>query len=117
MSSVGKDQDELREFGVTEASLAGGIVDEPFRRFMRFQVERARSYFHSGSRLAAMVHRRSRGCPIMLQAVYSRVLDYIEQAEYDVFSRRLGLSSVEKITLLVGTWARWLFPIPKLRHQ
>lgn len=103
-------QDELASYGITEEMLARGVVDEALRGFLAFQVQRARHYFQSGSRLIPLVSYSSRICPVMLKAIYSRVLDDIERAHYDVFSQRRGPSSVEKVFLLIGACLRCLLP-------
>jgi phytoene synthase len=103
-------QDELSSYGIREEALASGVVDEAFRDFLAFQVRRARHYFQSGSRLIPLVSYSSRICPMMLQALYSRVLDHIERAGYDVFSQRRGPSDAEKVFLLLGACLRCLLP-------
>lgn len=103
-------QDELAQFDVTEEALRTGVVDDAFQEFMRFQIGRARRYFASGSMLIPFVLRRSRICPIMLRDLYLRVLDHIEQAQYDVFSQRRGPSKNEKMRLLLGACLQCLLP-------
>jgi phytoene synthase len=97
---------EIDRFGYSEVALLEGRVDDHFRELIKFQVERAREYFTSGSRLFPLLDRRSRACPQAMAAVYMRILDKIEDADYDVVSNRIGLSKRAKFTLAARLWLR-----------
>lgn len=104
-------QDEMAAFGVTEEQLVKGEQTANLQRFIQYQVQRARQLFASGAKLAPLVYWQSRPCPTMLQAVYSRILDQIEAAEYNVFARRISLSQGEKAKILIQTWSKWLLHV------
>ena len=102
--------DELARFQYTEEDLKAGVVDDRFRRLMAFQAERARAYFDSGARLFPLLSPESRACSAVLHGLYSTILDRIEAAGYDVFTRRIGLSSTEKLMLVARLWGASLLP-------
>jgi len=93
--------EDLRRFGVTIEDLRKGNRSESFLRMMRFEAERARSYYDQSMPLLDLVHTRSRPSLWALITIYSRLLERIEAANYDVFSRRVRLSSLEKSWILV----------------
>ncbi len=97
-------QEDLDRFGCSEQDISLGRVNDNFRDLMRFQVERAREYFKRGKELLPLVSPQSRVCPAMLHSTYSRLLDRIEAADYDVFSRRISLSTREKLALMARLW-------------
>ncbi len=97
-------QDEMESFGYSEADLKAGVVDERFQGLMRAQAGRARAYFDSGSRLFPLLSPESRACPEVLHALYSAILTRIESSGFDVFSRRIGLSTPEKLLLMGRLW-------------
>lgn len=101
-------QDELNAHGVPEKSLQTGNVDDAFRSLMAYQIERARAYYRSGGRLMAHLPAHARACPTLLHDVYARILDHIEAADYDVFSRRHGPTRQEKLLMLGRVWTRSL---------
>ena len=107
--------DELSAYGYSETDLLSGTTNDAFRELMSFQVERARQYFRSGLKLIPLVSAESRACPSALASVYSAILDRIEASEYDVFSRRIGLSPVEKLLMVARLWATSLIPTALLR--
>ena len=107
--------DELSAYGYSETDLLSGTTNDAFRELMSFQVERARRYFRSGLKLIPLVSAESRACPSALAGVYSAILDRIEASEYDVFSRRIGLSPVEKLLMVARLWATSRIPTALLR--
>ena len=100
-------QEDLRRFGVSESDLRSGNRNEPYLRLMRFETERARSYYNDSHPLLDLIHPRSRRSLWALITIYTRVLDRIEQRNYDVFTTRVRLSPIEKswivVRALVGT--------------
>ncbi len=97
-------QQELRDFGVSEADILAGRLTDQFRALMRYQARRAHKYFASGARLLPLLPPRSRMCTAVLQGLYSEILNRIEAANYDVFSKRIGLSTLEKTQLTAWLW-------------
>ncbi len=96
---------ELAAFGYTQQQLMDGTVNEQFKDLMRFQTARARRYFDSGSRLMPLLGLRARACPEVLTGIYSALLTSIERSGYDVFQRRIGLSTRRKLFIMAKTWA------------
>ena len=99
-------QDEMESFGYREADLKAGVTDERFRGLMRVQAKRARGFFDSGARLFDLLSPESRACPEVLHALYSTILDRIESSGFDVFNRRIGLSTPEKLLLIGRLWTK-----------
>ena len=104
-------QDELAQFGYTEEDLRAGVVNEAFVELMRFQTQRARSYFRSGFKLLPYLSFRSRACPAVLGQLYRKVLEHIEEADYDVLSQRISLSTREKVRVTAQTWLANTLPL------
>ncbi len=49
-------QDEMRRFGVTDETIAGGVATAEFRELLRYEVDYARSLFKQGLPLIGMVN-------------------------------------------------------------
>ena len=98
-------QDEMSRFSYTEAELERGDVTDGFRSLMAYQAERARRYFDSSRALFPLISADARACPKLMHATYSGILERIEQAGFDVFERRIGLSACSKLILLARLWA------------
>ncbi len=87
---------DLRQFGVTAEDLRAGNRNEAFLRLMRFEAARARQYYDESTPLLDLIHPRSRPSLWALIAIYSRLLERIEATNYDVFRKRVRLSTIEK---------------------
>jgi 15-cis-phytoene synthase len=103
-------QEELARFGYSEEELQAGVFNPAFIDLMRFQTQRARSYFHSGFQLLPHLSPRSRACPAVLGRLYSKVLDRIEARHYDVLNHRVNLSKTEKLRVTAFTWLTSMLP-------
>ncbi len=88
--------EDLQRFGVTAEDLAAGARSEQFSQLMRFEVERARRYYTESAPLVDLIDPPSRASLRALIGIYSRLLDRIEELNYDVYSRRVSLSALEK---------------------
>ncbi len=106
-------QDELRRFECSEDDLTNGVVNEPFRELMRFQVRRAREFFESGRNLIPLLEPDARACTAVLIGVYASILDRIEASDYDVFSQRVSLSTGQKLMTMAKLWT--MSRVPGLR--
>ena len=93
--------EDLRRFDVTEEDLRTGHRTEPFLRLMRFEAGRARGYYEESRPLLDLIHPRSRPSLWALISIYARLLERIERSNYDVFSRRVRLSPLEKSWIVV----------------
>lgn len=99
-------QDELARFGVSEAQIAEGRVDDNWRALMAFQVDRTRRMLRSGSPLGMALPGRL-GLEIRLTVLGGdAILRKIEQAGYDVFRHRPKLTARDWPMLLL----RAVFP-------
>jgi len=88
--------DERRHFGVTRLDHSSPELLE----LLRFQGRRARHYYDEARPLLGMVHRDSRPALWALMEIYRRLLDRIEASGYDVLTRRVRLSTAEKVWIL-----------------
>lgn len=96
--------DEMRSFEYCEEDLISGVTNEQFKSLMRFQISRARKYFDNGRKLMRFLPRRTRACPMILLGIYSTILDLIECADYNVFARRIRLSTKHKFFMVAWIW-------------
>jgi phytoene synthase len=94
---------EMARFGVGEAQLAEGRVDEPFRALMRFQIDRARRYYaESEAGLPWLVGDSSRLTVRVMGRLYGGILGAIERQGLDVFQGRARVSTPRKLATLAA---------------
>jgi phytoene synthase len=98
--------DELAAFGLSENDIAQSQVNERWRSFMRFQIERTRRLYAEAEPGIALLHRDGRFSTAAAAGLYASILDKIEQQDYDVFSQRAVVSGWGKLSRLPGLWWR-----------
>ena len=93
--------DELAAFGLDRAALERRVVTPAFRRFMAFQVRRARQHFEAGDAVVDLFPQDgSRMTVRLMQRTYAGILDAIERQDYDVFQFRAHVSATRKLAIL-----------------
>lgn len=102
-------QEDLQRFGYSEDELRRGVVNQAFRELMRFEVERARALFREGRALEAMVDRRARVDVRLFRLGGEATLDAIEEANYDVLTRRPRVPRWKKAWLAASNGVRMKF--------
>ena len=105
--------EELQRFGYSEDELKSEAQNDAQRRLTAFQVDRAQNLFQSGSKLLPYLSPRSRACPAILAAIYTRILRRIASNDYNVFGGRISLSGPEKLLVMTTTWLKSLLPLPQ----
>jgi 15-cis-phytoene synthase len=76
------------------------------KKLLAFQAGRARRFYDESRPLLDLVHPRSRRSLWALIEIYSTLLDRIVQSGYDVMSRRIRLSGVEKAGIVLRAMLR-----------
>lgn len=110
-------QEDIARFGCSESDLLNGRVTAQFRELMAFEAARSREYFVSGARLLPLLDKTSRACPAILRALYSNLLDRIQERGWDVYTRRVSLTTRQKVwlasTIWTGNTLRNLLPLSR----
>ncbi len=99
-------QEELAEFGLSEADLAAGKVSPRWRAFMFFQIERNRQLYADAMPGIDLLNRDGRFAIAAAAELYRAILDQIEANDYDVFRYRANVRWGEKLSRLPGIWLR-----------
>jgi phytoene synthase len=101
-------QDELAEYGLSEEDIARGEAsggyDERWREFMRIQIARTRRLYRESMPGIRMLNNDGRLAITAAARLYEAILDQIEAADYDVFSRRVSVSPLGKLRRLPAIW-------------
>jgi len=102
-------QEELASYRLSETDLARGKVDERWRAFMRFQIERNRQLYAEALPGIKLLNADGRFAVAAAAGLYRAILEDIQEHDYDVFHRRAHLNPFEKLARLplamVSTYA------------
>jgi phytoene synthase len=97
---------EMEAFGITEETIATGRVNQNWRNFMRYQINRARQLYRDALPGVNLLDRQGRFAIAAAAELYEGILDDIEAHDYQVFDRRSGISNTAKLVRLPGIWWR-----------
>lgn len=100
--------DELARFDCPPERWRDPGFTDRFRDLMRFQVARARDYYRKGAALVPLLSPDGRAIFHVMSGAYSRLLDEIEFAGYDVFTRRVRVAKWRKVAMCAAGWlVKW----------
>jgi phytoene synthase len=104
LAAHGSSRAHLLWLGARVATHGARAIDAPFRELMRFQVHRARAHYASGLDGVSRLPPDVRFAILVAGRLYAAILDEIEAADYDVFSRRASTSTWLKISSTARWW-------------
>jgi phytoene synthase len=106
-------QEDLMRHGVAEADLrdeiaaAGGGVRSPqVKALLARQAARARDYYGRAAAALPRADARRLAAAEIMGAIYRAILDEIERADYDIFSRVVRIPRPRRAWIAARTWAR-----------
>jgi len=99
--------EDLDRFGVSADDLKQGRRTEQFGRLMEFEAERARRYYRESAPLLKLIQPKTRRSLWALIAIYSRLLERVTESRYDVLTRRISLSGMEKTWIVLRAALGW----------
>jgi 15-cis-phytoene synthase len=102
--------EDLKKFNYTEEELLNLTYNEHFVELMKFECERAHEYFRRAKACLAEEDKPLFTAARTMGNIYYLLLLRIERAHYDVFSRRIRLSSPLKILVAMALQLRKKFP-------
>jgi len=101
--------EDLQRFGVNEADISSEQNTEAFCELMRFEVQRAREWFHQGLPLTQKVDRELAIDIELFNRGGQEILNAIERQKYKVLGRRPVISKSRKLALVArAAWGKLL---------
>jgi len=96
--------EDLQRFHVTAADILNARRGEAFVALMRFQVERAQSYYDKALAALPATDRRAQRPGLIMAAIYRALLVEIEHEGFQVLRQRTSLTPLRKLWLAWKTW-------------
>ena len=96
--------EDLQRFHVTAADILNARRGEAFVALMRFQVERAQSYYDKALAALPATDRRAQRPGLIMAAIYRALLVEIEREGFQVLRLRTSLTPLRKLWLAWKTW-------------
>lgn len=93
---------ELERFDVSERDIIAEKMTPALRELMKFQVERAHSYYIQGEQGIQILAPESQFAIYSASKIYRGILRQIEARDYNPFLGRVFVSPVKKISIMLG---------------
>ncbi|MCC6208951.1 MAG: presqualene diphosphate synthase HpnD [Gammaproteobacteria bacterium] len=93
--------DELRRFGISPGEIMGNQTSDRIRDLLRFQADRARSYYRKAFELLPAADRYTQRGGLAMAAIYLETLKEIAADNYNVLEHRVSLTPIRKL------WLAW----------
>lgn len=97
-------QEDLAHFNMTEADIAAGKINSNLTRLLEFEIERTETYYQQARAGIKQLASGQWGVMCGLE-IYRAILTGIRRNHYDVFTKRAGTTTIEKLGLVVR--AKW----------
>ena len=97
-------QDEIKQFGLTEEDLFECKVTPNWEAFIKFQIARARDYYKEAEKGIPMLAPDARFAVQASLDLYSKILNKIEENNYDNFNKRAYTTKFEKLGILPASY-------------
>ncbi|MFZ1289450.1 MAG: presqualene diphosphate synthase HpnD [Melioribacteraceae bacterium] len=100
-------KEDLRKFGYSESELVNSTYNEKFVELMKFQTNRARKFYNEADKFLSSKDRSNMFTARAMEYIYLRLLDKIEQENYDVFSKKIRVSNINKIFIALSVFIKY----------
>ena len=107
-------QQDMRRFGVSDATIAAGVATPEFRALMRHEVDYTRAMFERGLPLIGRVQRDLALDLDLFSRGGLEILRAIERRDYDVLSARPAITKGTKIQLALRALSAKMLPFWRL---
>lgn len=93
-------EQDLEQFGISAAELAGTPDPARIRSLLELEAQRAFENYRAADELLPLIAEDSQPALWVLVTIYRNLLEKIVRLNYDVFSRKISLTTREKLIIL-----------------
>lgn len=97
--------EDMNHYQVTEEMIASKRVTPEFINLMKYEIIRARTLFKEAELGISMLSHNGQFPVRLASRLYEKILDKIEQENYNIFNTRVRSTTLEKIWLITKTYA------------
>ena len=99
--------DDLEQFKYSEDELLENVYNENFVNLMKYESEKARSFYTLAGNNLQREDRSSLFTARAMEYIYYRLLDKIEEAEFNVFKEKIRVSNINKLFISAAVWLKY----------
>lgn len=97
-------KEDLDRFGYSEEELKKEVYNDNFVNLMEFQVQRAKKYYHEARSSLKSEDKNNMFPAQVMDEIYYRLLEKIELNNYNIFKKKIKVSVVHKLMIVVKHW-------------
>ena len=109
--------EDIESFDLTEQEILEGEMSDRFVRLMRFEIERARALYRQARVGIGLLPTEGKRAVLLALTLYSRILDRIEDNQYQVFTKRARTSTLEKLLIAAKVFGEGFNSEPECRPR
>ncbi|HKP12918.1 MAG TPA: presqualene diphosphate synthase HpnD [Blastocatellia bacterium] len=98
--------EDLERFGYTADDLRAHRYNQPFVELMKYEHQRARSYFIKAADSLPEQDRASMFAAEIMAAIYREILEQMPAAQFDVFRSRVTVPKKRRMKIALEIWFR-----------
>jgi phytoene synthase len=95
---------DMEKFGYSEKELINEVYNENFFELMRYETRRVREYYHKARTYLRPDERPNILAAEVMDAIYYRLLEKIELNDFNVFKKKIRVSSMHKLMITLKHW-------------
>ena len=99
-------KEDFDRFGYSEADLFDKRYSPAFQALMKYQCDRARTFFTIARNHLAEEDRLAFFAARIMDRIYSRILDRIEEKNYNVFLKKISISTPSKFLIVLKEFTK-----------
>jgi 15-cis-phytoene synthase len=100
-------QEDILRFNYSDSKIFSGSFNKEFKQLMHYEVNRAKGYFEAATNNLNMDDKPSMFAARAMQHIYYKMLEKIEDADYNVYDNNINVSKIEKVGIAFGVWAKY----------
>jgi phytoene synthase len=100
-------QEDLAKFNYSEKELFNNVYNDNFISLMRYEANRAKMYFDLANYNLTLEDKPSMIAARAMQHIYYKLLQKIEDKNFNVFKKKIKVSGLEKVGISLGVWAKY----------
>lgn len=100
-------QEDLKLFNYSEEELLKSVYNDNFSALMKYESNRAKLYFDKANHHLNLEDKPAMFAARAMQHIYYKLLQKIEENNYNVFDNNIKVSKLEKVGISLGVWVKY----------
>lgn len=101
--------EDLQRFDYSQEDLFNEVYNDNFIELMSFQTRRVREYYHKARAALRSDERMTMFAAEIMDAIYYRLLEKIELQNYNVYKKKIAVSTPHKVLIALRLWMKTRF--------